>query len=189
MLNLFSLGRTALGIAPESVKEGITNAISSNKNIQKLQKNEVFQASKNWLDNTSQKANNFIKETSKTARYGKLFSDEKEAYQKMKNDGIDDNEAFDLITKRRQAMAQFYGSDSKLTKTESDALKKMRADGIGSEDAFKGLMEYRSGFDNRATQIAHENQQAKQKAWDKQYDEMPWYKKAGYHAWMTGVGI
>ena len=47
MLNLFSLGRTALGIVPESVKEGITNAISSNKDIQKLQKNEVFQASKN----------------------------------------------------------------------------------------------------------------------------------------------
>ncbi len=189
MLNLFSLGRTALGIAPESVKEGIADAISNNKNIQKLQKNEVFQASKSWLDNASQKANNFIKETAKTARYGKLFSDEKEAYQKMKNDGIDDNEAFDLIKKRRQAMAQFYGSDSKLTKTESDALKKMRADGIGSEDAFKGLMEYRSGFDNRTSQITHENQQAKQKAWDKQYDEMPWYKKAGYHAWMTGVGI
>lgn len=122
-------------------------------------------------------------------KIGRMYADEKSAYEKMKADGIEDNEAFSLIKQRREQMLSAFGMENKITPKEKESLAKMRTDGLSSMDALSALKEYRSGFENRQIQIATEQKQAKQKAWDKHYESMPWYKKGAYHTMQGAIGL
>jgi hypothetical protein len=72
-----------------------------------------------------------------------MYSDEKEAYKRMKADGISDKEAFQLIVDRRKELTSHFGVDQKISQKEKESLKKMRADGLSSIEALQGLSEYR----------------------------------------------
>ncbi len=87
-----------------------------------------------------------------------LFKDEVEAYSKMKEDGLSDEEAHNLIKDRRKDL--MWGN-TKLSQDESRALLKMQQDWLTADEAVKMLDEYRV---NKPTPKAPE-QNILQKVW------------------------
>lgn len=177
MINLFNLARASLNAAPAQ-KEKLANSAL-------VKRAETVAAP---VLNPAKKVWGKIAESNLNKMKSNLFSDERDAYEKMKADGISDREAFGLIKQRRQAIADQYGGLTELSTKEGEAIVKMRQDGIPSTEAFDLLQQYRGGFENREMQLAQEYQNKRQENWDKTYNEMPAWKKGLYHTTMFGVG-
>jgi len=85
-----------------------------------------------------------------------LFKDEVEAYSKMKEDWLSDEEANNLIKDRRKDL--MWGN-TKLSQEESRALLKMQQDWLNADEAVKMLDEYRTNKpkeEPKKTSIARE---------------------------------
>lgn len=89
-----------------------------------------------------------------------LFKDEIEAYSKMKEDGLSDEEAHNLIKDRRKDLMWW---NTKLWQDESRALLKMQQDWLTADEAVKMLNEYRTNKPAETPAIPEQN--LLQKAW------------------------
>jgi hypothetical protein len=69
-----------------------------------------------------------------------LFSNEEEAFQKMKADNVPDDIAYGMIKDHRKDLMK---GNTGLSNIESAALLKMQQDGLSSEDAIRMLDENR----------------------------------------------
>jgi hypothetical protein len=73
-----------------------------------------------------------------------LFSDEKSAYQKMKEQGVDDEKARTLIRQRRKDL---IGQNSNLSDEEVAAMQKMRDSGLTAEKSVSLIQQRRNDLE------------------------------------------
>lgn len=78
-----------------------------------------------------------------------LFSDEKDAYDRMMADNVPESDAMEAIKSRRSDL--MWGNTA-LTKFEEQALVKMRDDGMSAQDAAQALAEHRDAMKKEAQQ-------------------------------------
>lgn len=82
-----------------------------------------------------------------------MFSDEKQAYDKMKVDWIDDSTAFNVLKQRRDNIKQVVWLAQWLTEDEAKAMQKMKAEWVDAIKAAWMLKQYQSQFKDRETQL------------------------------------
>lgn len=110
-------------------------------------------------------------------KISRLFSDEKSAYDNMIKDWISSDEAFNVITQRRQAIKQTVWLSDWLTPDEQEALKKMNDDWVDAITAAWMLKQYQSQYKDRATQ-----------QFEEKYQKWTPLQKWAYNALMLGAG-
>lgn len=106
----------------------------------------------------------FPKVSASESRPMNLFKDEQSAFDKMKQDNLDDQTAFNLIKQRRKDL--MWGK-SEISSEEWRALLKMQQDWLTTEEALKNLIEFRK-------QETPDNRPFWQKAWEWAIDFASW---------------